>query len=179
MNRAEFAGRGTAMELDDDPLEEAASATNEPEALPLPGLVSERLAGAGDEGGAAQFRGSIASLAGRGTAVPARVDGGKFEGIGAGKVELELPGCAATRVEAEGSFGGELSELAIGGVDPPADPVTGKVNLHCGQAATFPNNSSGATSSLPQFGQRIVRGIPKTITFPIRRRNNSARTVPG
>jgi hypothetical protein len=179
MNRAEFAGRGTAIELDDDPFEEAGSATNEPEALPLPGRVSVRLAGEGIEGGAAKSRGSLASFVGRATAVPARVDGGKFEGIGAGKVELELPGCAAMRVDAVGSFGGEFSELAIGGVDPPADPVTGKVNLHCGQAATFPNNSSGATSSLPQFGQRIVRGIPKTITFPIRRRNNSARTVQG
>ena len=161
MNRAEFAARGTAMELDEDPFTEAGGATQEPEVLDLPGLASVRLPVGGADGDTTESRGSRASLTGRVTAVPAPVGGGTFEGIGTAKVELELPGWAATRAAIEGSFGGELIELAIGGVEPRADPVTGKVSLHCGHAATFPNNSSGATSSLPQFGQRIVSGIPE------------------
>ena len=59
------------------------------------------------------------------------------------------------------SFDDGLTAFAIGGVDPRVEPVTGNVSLHCGQAATFPNSSSGATSSLPQFGQRMVSGIPE------------------
>ena len=90
--------------------------------------------------------------------------GGKFVGI-----DAMLAGLADGL-----AFAAPTDDATVGATENCAElrseSVNGKEVLHCGHAATFPINSSGATSSFPHFGQRTVMDIKCKL------RNGESRT---